>query len=159
MTLVRFAVFHAIGPLTSVLVDYDIFVRHSFGNYRDVLKETSYSPIMGEMLTYRDSKSTGYTWITEANLKYPDENFAREVMQLFSIGLYKLNSDGTRQLDENDVPIRAYTNDEITEYARAWTGFERNIERGNIEKQSSGNDNQVDPMNLRIEYRDHHPKV
>lgn len=143
---------------TILFADYDIFVRHSFGNYRDILRENSYSPVMGEMLTYRDSTSTGYTWVKpEQQLEYPDENFAREIMQLFSIGLYKLNSDGTRQT-ENGIYIRAYTNEEITEYARAWTGFTRNYARGNLEKRSSS-DNQVDPMSIDIDYRDHFPKV
>ena len=48
--------------------------------------------------------------------------FAREIMQLFSIGLYKLNPDGSRVLSENGYPLEAYTMDDIFSYSRAWTG-------------------------------------
>lgn len=135
-------------------------MQHAFGTFGDVLRENALSPLMGEMLTYRNSQSTGYKWTRSLVQEFPDENFAREVMQLFTIGLYKLNKDGTRKL-ENGVPARAYTNDEITEYARAWTGFTRSVVRGNIEKRSSNtySDNQIDPMSIRIEYRDFFPKV
>ena len=67
---------------------YDIFVRHAFGNYRDVMREVSYSPMMGDYLSFSGNKAKSFDG------SYPDENFAREIMQLFSIGLYKLNSDG-----------------------------------------------------------------
>ena len=67
---------------------YDIFVRHAFGNYRDVMREVAYSPMMGEYLSFSGNKAMSFDG------SYPDENFAREIMQLFSIGLYKLNSDG-----------------------------------------------------------------
>ena len=53
---------------------YDIFVRHAFGNYRDVLKEVSYNPLMATMLTYLRSKSTGYSWRQNVGvLEHPDE--------------------------------------------------------------------------------------
>ena len=55
--------------------------------------------------------------------RYPDENYAREVMQLFSIGLWELNPDGTRKLDENGAAIPTYDNDTITELARVMTGL------------------------------------
>ena len=58
---------------------YDIFVRHAFGNYRDVLREVSYSPMMAEMLSYLDSKSSAYVMRTTGSKSFPDENFAREV--------------------------------------------------------------------------------
>ena len=53
---------------------YDIFVRNAFGNYRDILKEVSYSVVMGENLTYKGSKSTWYSWQVFGQLTYPDEN-------------------------------------------------------------------------------------
>merc|ERR1711933_328882 len=63
---------------------YDIFVRNSFGNFRDVLREVTYSPIMGDYLTYEGNRAFD-------NLaSFPDENYAREIMQLFTIGLWKL---------------------------------------------------------------------
>lgn len=54
-------------------------------------------------------------------------------MQLFTIGLTKLNNDGTPVRDENGVPVQTYTNNEITEYAKVWTGFRLQAPRGNIE--------------------------
>jgi len=61
---------------------YDIFVRHAFGNFKDILKEVSYSPAMGIMLSYRSSKSSSYQMKKWRKLNFPDENFAREVMQV-----------------------------------------------------------------------------
>ena len=63
-------------------------MRHAFGSYRDVLREVSYSPMMASYLTFLKNKAIAFG-------SYPDENYAREVMQLFSIGLYRLNPDGT----------------------------------------------------------------
>ena len=98
---------------------YDIYVRNAFGNYRDIIKEIAYSPMMGEMLTYMNSKSMGWEWLfNQALVDHADENFARELMQLFSIGLYELNQDGSRKLDENGNFLRTYSNDDIMEYAR-----------------------------------------
>lgn len=96
----------------------DILQRGAFGNYRDLLEEVTYSPIMGEYLTYAGNRkgdpSTGSA---------PDENFAREIMQLFTIGLYELNLDGTVKLNSNGQPIETYTNQDITELARVFTGL------------------------------------
>lgn len=106
---------------------YDIFVRHAFGNFRDILKEVSYSPLMADMLTFHQSKSTEYVYKTTQEIQYPDENFAREVMQLFSIGLLRLNSDGSHYLDMDGHTVQTYSNDDILEYARSWTGFSKYI--------------------------------
>ncbi len=58
---------------------YDIFVRNAFGNYRDILREISYNPLMAENLSFLKSKSSAYLW--ETNVKaQADENFAREIM-------------------------------------------------------------------------------
>ena len=61
------------------LTFYDIFVRNAFGSYRDVMKEVSFSPAMGRMLSFTNSKSVA------ASGRHPDENYAREIMQLFSV--------------------------------------------------------------------------
>ncbi|NJR41722.1 MAG: DUF1800 domain-containing protein [Akkermansiaceae bacterium] len=55
--------------------------------------------------------------------QFPDENYAREVMQLFTIGLWELNQNGTRKLNSSSEPIPTYTNGDITEMARIFTGF------------------------------------
>lgn len=97
---------------------YDIFVRNAFGNYRDVLREVAFHPVMGRYLS-----SIGNQKARPEINQYPDENFAREVQQLFSIGLWELNLDGTRKLDVNGQPIATYVNGQITEFARVFTGL------------------------------------
>ncbi|KAI2497376.1 Protein of unknown function (DUF1501) [Fragilaria crotonensis] len=136
---------------------YDIFVRNAFGNYRSILKEVSYSPLMAQMLTYYGSRSTAYTWRNNRELEFADENYAREIMQLFTIGMHKLNKDGTKVLESSGNPVRAYTNDDIVEYARVWTGFIARSLRGNIE--NIYDTNNVDPMRINLEYRDVFPKM
>ena len=89
-------------------VFYDIFVEHAFGNYGDILKEASYSPMMAIYLTFHQNKAFQFAGT------FPDENYAREIMQLFTIGLWELNNDGT--LKTNGAPdqyIPTYDNDDI----------------------------------------------
>lgn len=97
---------------------YDIFGRNAFGNYFDVLREVTFHPVMGRYLSHVGNQKAR----PEIN-QYPDENFAREVQQLFSIGLWQLNPDGTRKLDGYGQPIPTYSNREITEFARVFTGL------------------------------------
>ncbi|HEX5221646.1 MAG TPA: DUF1800 family protein [Verrucomicrobiae bacterium] len=97
---------------------YDIFVRNAFGNYFDVLREVALHPAMGRYLSHVGNQKAR----PEIN-QYPDENFAREVQQLFSIGLWELNPDGTQQLDQFGQPIPTYGNAQITEFARVFTGL------------------------------------
>ena len=124
---------------------YDIFVQHAFGNYRDVMREVSISPMMGEYLSFVGSAS----FATNGG-KFPDENYAREVMQLFSIGQYELNTDGT--LKRNPATgkyVPTYTNEDIMAYSRVWTGYRRQELRGNIEAKTGSNTlNRIDPMLL-----------
>jgi len=146
----------------SFLSYYDIFVRHAFGNYLDILREVTYHPLMAEMLTYINGESTGYAWTRRSIFQKADENYAREIMQLFTFGLYKLNIDGTRQVDANGNEIRTYTNRDIAEYAKVYTGFIRQSLRGNIEdprKPTEGGDNQIDPVVIDPEEKDHFPKL
>jgi Protein of unknown function (DUF1800) len=136
---------------------YDIFVRNAFGNYLNILKEVSYSGIMAEMLTYYESRSTAYTWQLSGNIEYADENYAREIMQLFSVGMFQLNQDGSQKLDSKKNPLPVYSNDDIVEYARVWTGFVNRVVRGNIE--NLYRNNRVDPMRINMEFRDAFPKM
>jgi uncharacterized protein (DUF1800 family) len=78
---------------------------------------------MAEALSFYQSKSTEYIWNNEFELKFADENFAREIMQLFTVGMDKLNIDGTIMLDSSRKRIPVYSNEDIVEYSRAWTGF------------------------------------
>ncbi|MBK8701071.1 MAG: DUF1800 family protein [Saprospiraceae bacterium] len=97
---------------------YDLLIQHSFGNYRDLLREVSVSFPMGYYLSHLNNPKTNL----EENIR-PDENYAREIMQLFSIGLFKLNPDGTQQLDGNGFPIPTYDNNDIKEMAKSFTGL------------------------------------
>lgn len=97
---------------------YDIFVRNAFGNYYDVLREVTLHPVMGRYLSHIGNQKAR----PEIN-QYPDENYAREVMQLFTIGLWELNPDGTRKFDAFNQPIPTYGNAQITEFARVFTGL------------------------------------
>jgi hypothetical protein len=150
----------AVFPLNteSFLTYYDIFVRNSFGSFRDILREVSHSPLMADMLSYHESKSSEYVWMKEGSMQYADENFAREIMQLLTIGVVQLNMDGTHKFDSQGDTIPTYTNDDVAEYARVWTGFSRRGARGNIEGGDDG-DNSIDPMKIRVEWRDHYPKM
>jgi len=81
------------------------------------------------------------------------------MLQLFSIGTVMLNMDGTRILDPiSGIPIPSYTNDHIMSFARAWTGFEFQSNRGNIEIYSTSN-NRIDPMQIIPDWRDVFPKI
>jgi len=134
---------------------YDIFVRNAFGNYRDILREISYNPLMAENLSYLQSRSSGYVWERYRVKTQADENFAREIMQLFTMGINKLNMDGTFALDGQNKKVLAYTNDDIESFARAWTGFDVQPRRSNIE----GRDNRLDPMRIVPSWRDRFPKT
>ncbi|MDB4334476.1 DUF1800 domain-containing protein [Akkermansiaceae bacterium] len=97
---------------------YDALMAKAFSSYREVLEYVTYSPVMGFYLSHlRNRKSS------DEQGRFPDENFAREVMQLFTIGLWELNLDGTRKLDSNGDFIPAYDNSVITEMAKVFTGM------------------------------------
>lgn len=98
---------------------YDMLLRNAFGSFRTLLWDVTRHPIMGRYLShYRNRVGDPATG------RRPDENFAREIMQLFSIGLYRLNRNGSLVLGAvSGRPIEVYTNDHITEFARVFTGF------------------------------------
>jgi hypothetical protein len=83
---------------------------------------------------------------------------AREIMQLFTTGLSKLNLDGTPVLDGEGQPVLAYTNDEIMSFARVWTGFDYQQGRGNVEDHTNFG-NRHDPMKIQAGWRDKFPKT
>jgi uncharacterized protein (DUF1800 family) len=94
----------------------DILTRNAFGNYRTLLREMTVSPIMGTYLTLVNSKKAQAS-------SQPDENYIRELWQLFSVGTFRLNIDGSLQLDAQGRPLETYTIAEIQEGARALTGW------------------------------------
>ncbi len=91
---------------------------NAFGNYRDLLEDITYSPQTAHYLTYfANSKGDPETG------RMPDENYAREILQLFTIGLTELNMDGTQKLNAEGNPIEVYTNEDIMGLAKVFTGF------------------------------------
>ena len=132
------------------LVYYDIFVRHAFGNFRDILGEVTYSPHMAHYLTYDSNQKADLGAGT-----FPDENYAREIMQLFTIGLWVLNQDGTMVLDSNGAPTPTYDNGDVTEFARIFTGLRKESNRDNIEVQG----NYIDPVKVQVSWHDFDAKI
>jgi uncharacterized protein (DUF1800 family) len=92
--------------------------RNSFGNFRNLLYEVTLNPGMGEYLNMR-----GNSVVSLAN-PTPNENYAREIMQLFSIGVDTLNQDGTPVLDAQGNRIPSYDQTAITNLARVFTGWD-----------------------------------
>ncbi|MEO0673668.1 MAG: DUF1800 family protein, partial [Pseudomonadota bacterium] len=106
------------GQLEEEAYFLDQLRRHAFGQYRDLLEDVTYAPLMGRWLTFlRNRKGDPRTG------RVPDENYAREILQLFSIGLLALNPDGTPRLDNRGNRIETYDNSDIAGLARVFTGF------------------------------------
>ena len=95
-----------------------MLTANAFGNFRTLLERITLNAGMGFFLNTKGNLKE------DANGRQPDENYAREVMQLFTIGLYELNPDGTPRLDANDRPIETYGQSDITNLARVFTGYD-----------------------------------
>lgn len=106
---------------------YDILARNAFGNYRTLLDEVARSPAMGVYLSHQGNRKADPILATR-----PDENFARELIQLFTIGLYELNLDGSPNRDANpntypdvgDGLVPTYTQTDVSEMAKVMTGWD-----------------------------------
>jgi len=99
---------------------YDLLGADAFGNFRTLLNDVTLSPMMGQFLNMLGNDKGNAT--TD-----PDENYAREVMQLFTIGLNQLNDDGSQKLDATGNPIPNYSNNDVMGLAAVFTGFSWNI--------------------------------
>ena len=95
----------------------DVLWDNSLGNYRDIMEGVSTSVAMGSFLTY-----LGNVKANPATGAIPDENYARELMQLFTIGLYELNMDGSQVLSAG-APVATYSQADVSQAARVWTGY------------------------------------
>jgi uncharacterized protein (DUF1800 family) len=95
-----------------------LFLDYAFGNYRDLIREVTLSPVMGDYLNMANSNKPDLARGIAAN-----ENYAREIMQLFMIGLYELNLDGTQKLDASGNPIPTYSQTTVENLARVFTGW------------------------------------
>jgi len=98
---------------------WDTLCQHALGNYRALLEAVTLHPAMGQYLNTRGNQKEN-----PATGRLPDENFAREVLQLFSIGLYELNPDGTERRDSHGQRIETYQQGDISNLARVFTGYE-----------------------------------
>ena len=101
------------------LADYqNILLRDALGNYRTLLQDVTLSPTMGHYLDMANSDATN-----PQNGTVPNQNYAREILQLFSIGLVELHPDGTPQLDASGAPIPTFNGATIDGFASVFTGW------------------------------------
>lgn len=97
---------------------YDRLLTNAFGNFTNLLTDVSRHPAMGVYLSHLRNRKEN-----PAAGTFPDENYAREVMQLFSVGLWMLNGNGSEVADTNGLPIPSYGNADITNLAKVFTGY------------------------------------
>jgi uncharacterized protein (DUF1800 family) len=136
---------------------YDMLGVDAFGNFRQLVQDVTLNPMMGQWLNMLGNDKGNAT--TD-----PDENYAREVMQLFTIGLYQLNNDGTQKLDGSGNPIPTYSNTDVMGMAAVFTGFSWQIPGDTTEAGwsnccqyvGSGFGEELLPM---TSYSDHHSTV
>jgi uncharacterized protein (DUF1800 family) len=129
-----------------------ILVDQAFGNFRDLLTQVTLSPTMGRYLNMANNLKPNPTTGVQ-----PNENYAREVMQLFSIGTLELNLDGSLILDNYGNPIPTYSQDVVEGYAHVFTGWTYPVAAGAAER----NLNPVyydGPMEQRSQYHDYSSK-
>jgi uncharacterized protein (DUF1800 family) len=93
-----------------------LFLDNAFGNYEQILTRVTLSPVMGEYLNMVNNDKP-------SSSVQPNENYARELLQLFSIGVWQLNQDGTQKQDAAGAPIPSYGQDEIEGFAHVFTGW------------------------------------
>ena len=101
---------------------YDLLSENAFGNYQKLLTDVTLSPAMGVFLSHYNNPKAN-----PAQNIHPDENYAREIMQLFSIGLWQLHPNGTRIYDDQGQFIPTYTNADIKEFAQVFTGLSAGV--------------------------------
>jgi len=130
---------------------YDILMRHSFGNYRDLLEEITLNPLMGEYLSMKGNRKPD----AEKNVQ-ADENYARELLQLFTIGLEQLNPDGTVKRDADGFALPTYDQEIVENYARVFTGW--HYAAADDFRWPSTKD-YINPMEAWPEYHDTGPKT
>jgi uncharacterized protein (DUF1800 family) len=111
-----------------------ILDKHAFGNFRDLMYDVTRNPGMGRYLDMAFNKKSA-----------PNENYARELLQLFTIGLDELNPDGTPKLDANGNRIPTYTEDQVVAFAKAFTGWIL------APQPATDVDNYFDPMVVRLD--------
>ena len=116
-------------PLPSWMRSYQqLLYNEAFGNFRKLLYDVTLHPSMGRFLDMVNNRCQTRTPVNvnvcrSGLSSEPNENYAREVLQLFSIGTFLLKQDGTRQLDSSGSNIPTYDQTAVTEFARVFTGW------------------------------------
>ncbi|HNJ46195.1 MAG TPA: DUF1800 domain-containing protein [Ottowia sp.] len=108
-------------PSFAMAAYWDLLNQHAFGNFRELLQAITLNPAMGAYLNTRGNKKAN------ASGRVPDENYAREVMQLFTIGLYELNPDGTLR---GGQPQETYGPADVSQLAQVFTGYDLDAASG-----------------------------
>jgi len=119
---------------------YDMLLGHSFGNVRDLLEAVTLHPAMGR---YLDMLRNDKPSISSGRI--PNENYAREILQLFSLGLYRYHPDGSLILNSKGLPVPVYDQDSIIGYAHVFTGWDYNY-TGAYTTTFSASSNWTEPM-------------
>lgn len=101
----------------SIINYYRIMMNRAFGNYRDIMRDVTTSPAMGRYLNMLNNKSQASSGVE------PNENYGRELMQLFTLGLVRLNPDGSPMLDGQGRPIPSYSEEDVKAVSRMLTGW------------------------------------
>jgi uncharacterized protein (DUF1800 family) len=104
----------------AVTTYHNTLANDAFGNFYTIMQDVTLSPAMGAYLNMLNSNKPG---TVNGVAQIANENYARELMQLFTTGIYMLNPDGTLQLDTNGKPVEVYTETQVQAFARAFTGW------------------------------------
>jgi uncharacterized protein (DUF1800 family) len=104
---------------------YDLLAKNAFGNYRDLIEDVTLHPAMGKYLSMKGNLKPDI----ENNIR-PDENFSRELMQLFTIGLFELNVDGSEKRNERGWRIPTYRQATVQGFAHVFTGWDFQLNPG-----------------------------
>lgn len=131
---------------------WDMLGRNAFGHYNQALLDTSIHPIMGIWLSHIKNRKAN----PELGF-FPDENYAREIMQLFSFGLVHRERNGTIKLDENNAPIATYDNNVIQQMARVFTGLSYSAQVRSGQEVTNTNFDLNDGAGNNFQYRWIHP--
>jgi uncharacterized protein (DUF1800 family) len=119
---------------------YDMLLANAFGNVRDLLENVTLHPAMGR---YLDMLRNDKPSLTAGRI--PNENYAREILQLFSLGLYRMNPDGSQMLNSKGELIPVYDQEAIIGYAHVFTGWDY-FYTGNYRTTLGAGSNWIDPM-------------
>ncbi|MEO6436387.1 MAG: DUF1800 family protein, partial [Tepidisphaeraceae bacterium] len=114
---------------------YDLLMQQAFGNYRTLLEDVTLNPIMGVYLDMRGNVQENFT-----TGRIPNENYAREILQLFSVGVNQLHPDGSLKLNGFGLPIGTYDQNVVVGFSRVFTGWDWHYEGS------------VPPTNVTVDY-------